>query len=96
MIDQKVTFCCLTNLYVHLNTNLITEATAAQKAGVHSLLITREGNAELADEAKKSFTVISSFADVCFESSGKRKNEDSEAIEVCGRRKSLKTALYGK
>jgi len=71
--------------------DLIEELKAAKEAGLLAVLVTREGNAELPEGAAKEFTIISSFADLSFDSSNKRKKEDAEEPEVCGRRKSLKT-----
>jgi len=54
----------------------IDELKAAKEAGLFTALVTREGNTDHSEEASKEFTVISSFAEVSFECSNKRKNEE--------------------
>ncbi|RZF42498.1 hypothetical protein LSTR_LSTR004417 [Laodelphax striatellus] len=56
-------------------TDVPKEATAAVESGMLAVLVSREGNAALTDDAKASFRVISSFADLAFEDSGKRKKK---------------------
>lgn len=58
------------------------EIKAAKEACLQGVLIKREDNTELPKDLPKEIKVISTFADLC-ESSSKRKNEDSEAVEVC-------------
>lgn len=63
---------------------VIAEAKAAQSAKLEAILVTREGNEELDDDAKKQFKTIATFSEITFEISGKRKNEDEpETTEVC-------------
>ncbi|CAG9834521.1 unnamed protein product [Diabrotica balteata] len=60
-------------------TDSVDEAKAAKTAGFTSVLITRDGNDALPEEASKNFPVISSFQDVVFDKSVKRKNEEESA-----------------
>lgn len=60
------------------------EAEAAKSAGVVSVLVKREGNEEIPEEAAKAFPTVSSFKEIVFENSAKRKNEDETVpAEVC-------------
>lgn len=52
---------------------LFAEAEAAQKAGLKTVIVVREGNELLTEEDKVSFPVIKSFHDFVFEASAKRK-----------------------
>lgn len=58
------------------------EAKAAKAAGAVANLIEREGNAELKQDIRKEFPVVSSFTDLPFNTKSKRKNEEAE-VEVC-------------
>lgn len=60
----------------------LTEAVAADKAGLQTTLVIREGNAPLTDDEKKAFTTIESFKDLVFESSSKKKKICEEEQEV--------------
>lgn len=57
----------------------IDEIKAATKAGCASVLVTREGNAEISEDDKKDRLVVSSFADLPL--SGKRKSEEDVSTE---------------
>ncbi|KAJ8966775.1 hypothetical protein NQ314_003313 [Rhamnusium bicolor] len=52
------------------------KAKAAKTAGLLALLVTREGNEAIPEEASKELLVVSSFKEVVFENPAKRKNED--------------------
>lgn len=66
-------------------TDVVAEAKAAKEAGLNVVVLDRPGNAELSEDDRKEFTVISSFADIPFESvesangAGKRKIEETTA-----------------
>lgn len=64
--------------------NLISEAVAADKAGLQVRLVQRDGNAPLTDDELKSFSTISSFKDLVLESSTKKKKicDEQEAEKV--------------
>lgn len=67
------------------------ELKAAKEAGLIVILIKREGNAEIPEEVAEQFNCISSFLDISFDNTNKRKNEEEvDGTEVCGRRKCLK------
>lgn len=62
----------------------LTEAKAAQSAKFEAILVEREGNEQLDDETKKEFKIITTFTEITFEASAKRKNEDEPVTtEVC-------------
>ncbi|KAK6635622.1 hypothetical protein RUM44_000876 [Polyplax serrata] len=63
-------------------TDSVKEAVAADKAGLQTTLVIREGNAPLTDDEKKAFTTIESFKDLVFESSSKKKKICEEEQEV--------------
>lgn len=48
-------------------TDIVAEAKAAKEAGLNVVLLDRPGNAELSEEDRKEFPVISSFSDLPFE-----------------------------
>ncbi|XP_039282668.1 enolase-phosphatase E1 isoform X2 [Nilaparvata lugens] len=54
-------------------TDIPKEAAAAKEAGMQAVLVAREGNAALTDDAKAAFKVINSFADLSFEGNCKRR-----------------------
>lgn len=49
-------------------TDVVAEAKAAKEAGLNVVVLDRPGNAELSEEDRKEFTVISSFTDLPLES----------------------------
>lgn len=49
-------------------TDVVAEAKAAKEAGMNVVLLDRPGNAELSEDDRKEFTVVSSFSDLPFES----------------------------
>lgn len=49
-------------------TDVVAEAKAAKEAGLNVVLLDRPGNAELSEDDRKEFTVVSSFSDLPFES----------------------------
>ena len=57
------------------------EATAAKTGGITAVLIKREGNADLPEDAAKEFMVISSFKELGLEKAAKRKIEEDAAAE---------------
>ncbi|KAJ8925343.1 hypothetical protein NQ315_009173, partial [Exocentrus adspersus] len=57
------------------------EAEAAKSAGVMPVLVKREGNDDISEEALKAFHVVSTFKEINFENSAKRKNEDVVVAE---------------
>lgn len=69
----------------------VSEARAAKEAGILALLVVREGNAPLSDEAKAEFQVITSFEDIELELGCKKRkttsenfvNIDNKEIESC-------------
>lgn len=48
-------------------TDVVAEAKAAKEAGMNVVLLDRPGNAELSEDDRKEFTVVSSFSDLPFE-----------------------------
>lgn len=58
------------------------EAVAADKAGLQVTIVVREGNAPLTDDEKKAFTTITSFKELVFESSSKKKKICEEGQEL--------------
>ncbi|CAH2230622.1 jg19528 [Pararge aegeria aegeria] len=56
-------------------TDIVKEAEAARTAGLHAVLVSREGNAPLPSEATESFTVIHSLGQL---TSNKRKTDPQE------------------
>ncbi|KAF7990812.1 hypothetical protein HCN44_000617 [Aphidius gifuensis] len=62
-------------------TDVTKEAQAAIDAGMSSIIVIREGNAELTSEEKNKFTTIKSFDDLSFKTSAKRVKID-DTIEV--------------
>ncbi|XP_058465775.1 enolase-phosphatase E1 [Malaya genurostris] len=65
-------------------TDVIAEAKAAKEAGLNVVVLDRPGNAELSDDDRSAFTVISSFTDIPIESAeettngaGKRKIDET-------------------
>lgn len=61
-------------------TDDVKEAEAAKSADVNVVLVEREGNAPLTEEAKTNFTIVNSFADITVEKM-KRKLEEASAEE---------------
>lgn len=68
-------------------TDIIAEAKAAKEAGLNVVVLDRPGNAELSEDDRKEFTVVSSFADIPFasiegeEANGAAKRKIDEAAE---------------
>ncbi|XP_012272163.1 enolase-phosphatase E1 [Orussus abietinus] len=60
-------------------TDVVKEARAAKEAGLSTIVVTREGNAALAEEDKVSFTCVKSFLDLSFQTSSKRQKLDASA-----------------
>lgn len=50
---------------------------------MQSLIVIREGNAELSEDEKKEFVTVTSFKDIIFESSAKKKkmSNGEESVE---------------
>lgn len=64
-------------------TDVVKEAQAAKTAGMQTLIVVREGNAELSEDEKKEFVTVTSLKDIIFESSAKKKkmSNGEEAVE---------------
>ncbi|XP_055526472.1 enolase-phosphatase E1 isoform X2 [Wyeomyia smithii] len=67
-------------------TDIIAEAKAAKEAGLNVVLLDRPGNAELSEDDRKEFTVISSFTDIPIEA------VEEESTNGAGKRKIDETA----
>lgn len=57
-------------------TDVVAEAKAAKEAGLNVVVLDRPGNAELSEEDRKEFTVISSFTDLPLESEKSAETEN--------------------
>lgn len=62
-------------------TDVVAEAKAAKEAGLNVVVLDRPGNAELSEEDRKEFTVISSFTDLPLESAKSAKTENGAEKE---------------
>lgn len=60
-------------------TDVVAEAKAAKEAGLNVVVLDRPGNAELSEEDRKEFTVISSFTDLPLESVKSAETENGAA-----------------
>lgn len=62
-------------------TDVVAEAKAAKEAGLNVVVLDRPGNAELSEEDRKEFTVISSFTDLPLESTKSAETENGAEKE---------------
>lgn len=62
-------------------TDVVAEAKAAKEAGLNVVVLDRPGNAELSEEDRKEFTVISSFTDLPLESAKSAETENGAEKE---------------
>lgn len=62
-------------------TDVVAEAKAAKEAGLNVVVLDRPGNAELSEEDRKEFTVISSFTDLPLESAKPAETENGAEKE---------------
>lgn len=62
-------------------TDVVAEAKAAKEAGLNVVVLDRPGNAELSEEDRKEFTVISSFTDLPLESAKSAETENGTEKE---------------
>lgn len=70
-------------------TDVVAEAKAAKEAGLNVVLLDRPGNAELSEDDRKEFTVVSSFSDLPFESV--KPAESKNGTETEEKKESAKT-----
>ncbi|XP_011159478.1 enolase-phosphatase E1 [Solenopsis invicta] len=63
-------------------TDVVKEAAAANKAGLSTIIVVREGNAALTDEEKATYTTIKSFSDLTFQTSTKRQKLETADDKV--------------
>lgn len=75
--------CCISVFEI----SSFSEAKAAKSANVVAVVVKREGNEPLPEDASKDFMIISSFKEISFEKVSKRKNEEEAApVEVRSRK----------